>query len=165
MNKQPCNLPTAFSFPEKLWNSLMKEVKFGCMLGPFPVQPLHPLICSPVGMVEKKNSTDMRRITHLSYPRGQFINSYIDPADCKTNCQTLEMAIKLVARLGQGYFMVKEDFKSAFHNVPVCYQDLQLLGIKVQGQFFIDCCLPFGAAVLCQVFEKIATLIHWIAKQ
>ena len=61
--------------------------------------------------------------------------------------------------------MAKEDFKSAFCNIPMCFSDLSLLGIKVQGQFFIDCCLPFGAAVSCQEFEKIATLIHWIAKK
>ena len=67
-NRQACNLPAAFSYPEKLWDSVMKEVKSGRMLGPFLVQPIDPLICSPVGMVEKKNSTDMHRITHLSHP-------------------------------------------------------------------------------------------------
>ena len=61
--------------------------------------------------------------------------------------------------------MAKEDFKSAFCNVSMCFSDLSLLGIKVQGQFFIDCCLPFGATVSCQVFEKIVTLIHWIAQK
>ena len=61
--------------------------------------------------------------------------------------------------------MAKEDFKSAFCNVPVCFSDLSLLGIKVQGQFFIDCCLPFVAAVSCQAFEKIPMLIHWIAQK
>ena len=45
------------------------------------------------------------------------------------------------------------------------FSDLSLLGIKVQGQFFIDCCLLFGAAVSCQVFEKIATLIHLISQK
>ena len=135
------------------------------MLGPFLVKPINPLICSPVGMVEEKNSTDMHRITHLSYPRGASINSFINPEDCKTNYQMLDMALKLVAKYGQGCFMVKEDFKSAFCNVPICFSNLSLLGIKVQGQFFIDCCLPFGAAVSCQVFEKIVTLIHWIAQK
>ena len=75
------------------------------------------------------------------------------------------MALKLVAKHRQGCYMAKKDFKSAFQNVPMCYNDLSLLRIKVQGQFFIDCCLPFGAAVLCQVFEKIATLIHWIVQK
>ena len=87
-NHHPCNLPTAFSYPEKLWDSVMKEVKLGRMLGPFPVQPIDLLICSPIGMVEKKNSTDVRRITHLIYPHGASINSFIDPEYCKTNYQT-----------------------------------------------------------------------------
>ena len=51
-NCQPCNLPTAFSYPEKLWDSIMKEVRLGRMLGSFLVQPLNSLICSPVGMME-----------------------------------------------------------------------------------------------------------------
>ena len=73
----------------------------------------------------------------------------------------LDMALKLVAKHGQGCFMAKEDFKSALHNFPMCFSDLSLLGIKVQGQFFIDCCLPFEAAASCQVLEKIVMLIHW----
>ena len=88
----------------------MKEFKLGRMLGPFLVQPLNPLICIPVGMLEKKNSMDMRRITHLSYPQGLSINSFIDPEDCRTNYQTLDMVLKLVAKHGQGCFMAKEDF-------------------------------------------------------
>ena len=52
-NRQPKNLLSAYQHADKLWSSLMKEVKLGGMLGPFPVQPLDPLICSPVGMVEK----------------------------------------------------------------------------------------------------------------
>ena len=30
-NHQPCNLPTGFSYLEKLWDSVMKEVKLGRM--------------------------------------------------------------------------------------------------------------------------------------
>ena len=155
----------SFFLPKKVWDSAMKEVQLGRMLGPFPLQPLDPLICSPVGMVEKKNSTDMCRITHLNYPWGASINSFIDPEDCKANYKTLDMALKLVAKHGQECFKAKEDFKSAFCNVPMCFSDSSLLGIKVQGQFFIDCCLHFSAAISCQVFEKILTLIHWIAQK
>ena len=55
VNHQYHNLPTACSYPEKLWDSVMKEVKLGRMLAPFSVQHINPLICSPVGMVEKKS--------------------------------------------------------------------------------------------------------------
>ena len=133
----------------------MKEVNLGHMLGPFPVQPLDPLICSPVGMVEKQYLDEMCRITHLSHPRVQSIKAYVDLEDSQTHYQSFESAVELVAQAGPGAFMTKEDFKSAFRNVPMCFQDLKLLGIKIKGQLFIDNCLPFGAAVLCAVLKDI----------
>ena len=58
--------------------------------------------------------------------------------------------------------MAKGDFKSAFCNFAMQFADLHFLGIKVKGQFFIDNCLPFGASILCAIFEDISTLIHLI---
>ena len=132
------------------------------MLGLFPVQPIDPLTCSPVGMVEKGDSDEMCHITHLSHPRGHSINVYIDPEDSQTHYQSFETAVELVPQAGSGAFMAKEDFKSAFYNVPMCFQDLKLLSIKVKGQFFIDNCLSFGASVSCAVFEDMSILIHWV---
>ena len=143
----------------------MKEVHLGHMLGPFPVQPTDPLICSLVGMVPKCNSQEMQCITHLSHPWGQSINTFINQEDAQTHYQTFEAAVELVAWAGPGSYMAKEDFKSAFHNVPMCFADLNLLGIKVRGQFFIDTCLPFSASILCAIFKDISTLIHWIAER
>ena len=139
----------------------MKEVHLGHMLGPFLVQPIDPLICSPVGMVPKWDSQEMHQITHLSHPRGRSINSFISTEDAQTHYQTFEAAVELVACAGAGAYMAKEDFKSAF---PMCFSDLRLLGIKVQGQFLIDTCLPFGTAISYAIFEDIATLIDWIIK-
>ena len=48
--------------------------------------------------------------------------------------------------------------------MPIAPSDWNLLGIKVQGQYFIDVCLPFGAAISCAIFEDISTLLHWIAE-
>ena len=70
-----------------------------------------------------------------------------------------------MASEGRGAYMAKEDFKSVFCSVPKRYQDLNLLGIKVQGQFFIDCALPFGVSVSYVIFEDISTSIHWIAEK
>ena len=89
------------------------------MLGPFLVQPLDPLICLPVGMVNKWDWQEMRCITHLSHPRARSINAFIDPEDGQMHYQTFEAVVELVARAGQGSYMAKEDFMSAFHNVPM----------------------------------------------
>ena len=61
--------------------------------------------------------------------------------------------------------MAKEDFKSAFHNIPMAFSELNLLGLKVEDNFFIDCALPFGASISCKIFEDVASLIHWIAEK
>ena len=165
MNRQPQNLKSAYQFKDKLWDSLMKEVHLGRMIGPFSSQPIKLLICSPVSMVEKKNSSDMRHVTYLSYPEGSSINAFINPADAETHYQTFEAAVNLVAKVGQGTFMVKEDFKLAFCNVPMAYSELNLLGVKGEGKLFIDCALPFGVSISCKIFEDIALLIHWIAEK
>ena len=138
INKQPCNLPTAFTHSHQLWKSVMKEVILGHMLSPSEVQPICPLIHSPVIMVEKKNYTAMHHITHLSHPQGSSINSFIAPENAENHYQTFEAAVQLVAHHGKGAYMAMEDFKSAFRNVPMRYQDLNLLGIQVQGKFFMD---------------------------
>ena len=163
VNRKPRNLTSAYQFKDKLWASLMREVHLGRMIGPFNSQPITPLICSPVGMVEKKNSPSMHRITHLSYPKGSSINAFIDPDDAETHYQTFETAVNLVAKVGPGAFMAKEDFKSAFQNVPMAFSECNLLGIKVEGKYFIDCTLPFGASISCKIFKDVASLIHWIA--
>ena len=117
----------------------MKEVHLGRMIGPFASQPITPLICSPVGMVEKKNSTDMRCVTHLSYPKGSSINAFINPAGTETHYQMFEAAVNLVAKAGQGAFMAKEDFKSAFHKVLIVRFSVrvcQLINIYCHGSGF-----------------------------
>ena len=88
LNRQPRNLPTAFSHSQELWQSVIKEVNLGRMLGPFQVQPIFLLTCSLVGMVEKKNSTAMCCITHLNHPQGSFINSLITPEDAETHYES-----------------------------------------------------------------------------
>ena len=143
----------------------MKEVCLGLVIGPFDSQPITPLICSPVGMVEKKNSSDMCQITHLNYPKGSSINAFIDPDDAETHYQAFETAVSFIAKAGPGVFMAKEDFKSAFQNVPMAFSELNLLGVKVEGKYFIDCALPFGASISCKIFEDVASLIHWIAER
>ena len=107
----------------------------------------------------------MCHITHLSYFQGPSINSFIAPENAETHYQTFKVAVQLVAHQGRVAYMGKEDFKLAFCNVPMRYQDVNLLGIKMQGNFFIDCPLPFGESFSCAIFKDILTLIHWIGEK
>ena len=74
----------------------------------------------------------MHHITHISHPRGRSFNAYIDPENSQTHYQSFKAVVEMVAQAGPGAFMAKEDFKSAFCNVPMCFDDLKLLGIKVK---------------------------------
>ena len=108
---------------------------------------------------------DMHRVTHLSYPKGSSINAFIEPLDVETPYQTFEAVVNLMAKAGPGSFMAKENFKSAFHNVPMAFTELNFLGLKVEGKYVIDCALPFGASISSKIFEDVASLIYWIAEK
>ena len=62
-------------------------------------------------MVEKKNSTPMHCITHLTHPQGSSINSFIVPEDAEMHYQSFDAAFQLVASQGRGAYIAKEDFK------------------------------------------------------
>ena len=114
-----CNLKSAFHFPKQLQQCLDKEVSLGRMLGPFQSKPLDNLICSPVGMVPKKDSDKMRMITHLSYPHRDSINSHMDPKDTSTSYQSFNQTLAIVAKYGKGAYISKGDVESAFRIAPI----------------------------------------------
>ena len=158
------NLKSAHQFQQLLQKRIDKERSLGIILGPFKKKPFENLIYSPVGMVPKKNWEEMRMITHLSFPHRDSINSHMDPQDTKTQYQSFDCALHLVAKMGKAAYMSKGDVKSAFRIIPIRKQDWHLLGIKINDNFYIDICLPFGASISCAIFEQAGNLLQWLAK-
>ena len=64
--------------PQLIRDQLNKEIALSRMLGPFRDPPFPDLMCSPVGLVPKKDTDEMHMIMHLSYPYSQSINDFID---------------------------------------------------------------------------------------
>ena len=159
------NLNSAFQHPKLLQQHLDKEISTGRMLGPFKKILLPNLICSPVGMVPKKDSAKMRMITHLSYPHGNSINSYMDLQDTSTSYQSFNQALAIAAKYGHGAYMSKGDVESAFRIIPIAPENWHLLGICFNKRYFVDICLPFGASISCAIFEKVGDLLQWIAQK
>lgn len=58
----------------------------------------------------------------------------------------------------------KLDISQAFGLLIVNPADFDLLGIKFDGKFYIDKCLPMGCAISCSLFEKFSTFVHWVVK-
>ena len=71
------------------------------MVGPFKEPPFPDLICSPVSLVPKKESSELHMIMHLSYPHGGSINDFIDPKKAATKYQSFQDAVKLVVQQGR----------------------------------------------------------------
>ena len=134
------------------------------MAGPFQSLPIPNLRISPIGTVPKKDG-GLRIITHLSYPQGNSVNSFIDPELASVQYSSFDQVVEIVSNLGKGALMGKMDIKSAFRLIPVSPSDFDLLGIQFNDQYFIDKCLPFGCSISCSVFEKFSTFLHWLTVQ
>ena len=164
-HRTPDNLLTAAQDPQPIKDKLQKEVNLGHMVGPFSDPPFPDLICSPVGLVPKKESTELCMIMHLSYPYRESINNFINPEKAATMYQSFQDAVKLVVQQGRFCWLAKGDMKSAFRVVPIIFKHLRCLGIYFDEEYYIDCALPFGSSIGCAIFEEITRLVHWIFEQ
>ena len=65
---------------------------------------------------------------------------------------------------GQGILLANFDVKSAYRNISVHPEDRYLLGIKWQGNYYIDMVLPFGLRYAPFIFSSVADLLEWILR-
>lgn len=155
------NLKSARLEPQLVEQKLNKEVSLGRMAGPFEVIPFPTLRVSPVGLVPKKDG-DHRLIHHLSYPEFESVNYFIDPDICTVHYSNVDEAVLMIQKLGQGALLAKSDLKSAFRLLPIYPGDFDLLGIKHNGKYYYDKCLPFGSKLSCALFNKFSSFLHWL---
>lgn len=159
------NLRSIYEKPAIVQQKIEKEIKLGRVAGPFMEKPLPNLQVSPIGLVPKKLPGEYRLIHHLSYPESYSINDFIDPNICSVQYTNFDEAVYMLQDLGQGCKLFKVDIKSAFRLLPVCIEDIELLGFKYKGQYYVDKCLPFGCSISCSLFEKFSTFLELTVKK
>ena len=71
------------------------------MVFPWSMMDLTDLMGSPVGLVPKKDSDEIRMIMHLTFPYGTSINNFIDPDKAAIQYQHFDDAIKLAIQQGR----------------------------------------------------------------
>ena len=81
--------------------------EFGQNARPIPRPPFPDLMCSPVGLMPKKDSDEMRMIMHLNFPYGACINNFIDPDKAATQYQHFDDTIKLVIQQSRFRWLAK----------------------------------------------------------
>jgi len=103
-------------------------------------------------------------IHHLSFPYGGSVNDFIPSEFCSVHYASVDDAIKMIKKIGPGCTLAKTDVRSAFRIIPVHPQDYHLLGMQENGKYDVDCCLPMGLASSSRKFEKLSTVMEWVAR-
>ena len=128
------NLPSAFQQPEVLNAALTTECATGCILGPYVNHSLPNLCCSGLGLIPKHDGSRCT-IYHLSAPRYQGINDFINLDKYTLTYCSVDHALAIVNQLGKGAFLAKICLKNSFRLIPVCQDDWNLLGIYWKGRY------------------------------
>lgn len=159
------NLISAYEHHNELKEKITKEVELGRIGGPFQTLPISNLRTSPIGVVPKGDNSGWRLITHLSFPKFNSVNSFIDPEETSVKYTSFDSVIQMIAKIGKGANIGKRDIKSAFRLLPIYPGDFDLLGFKFDDMYYIDKCLPMGCSISCKVFEDFATFLNWLARE
>ena len=164
VSRQSRNLVSCFQKPEVVQKKLEKEIALGRIAGPFLEPPFHEgFIMSPIGVVPKGDTDQFRLIQNLSFPENGSINDGIVSEMKTVNYASIDNAISKLKNFGSGALMSKTDIDSAFRLIPVSPNDYSILGIKFNGRYYNDRCLPMGCSSSCHIFERFSTALEWIA--
>ena len=159
-----------------VWEKMIKEVKLNRFVGPFERIPFQHYIQSPVGLVPKSGN-QCRLIFHLSYDfRGggvKSVNYYIPQSLCSVKYKDIDHAVQsclgiLNKKTGATLWFGITDLKSAFRLVPLRHDMWMLLVMKARDpdskrwRYFVDKCLPFGAAISCAIFQRFSNALAHI---
>ena len=69
----------------------------------------------------------------MSYPKGESINDFIDPALCTVKYTSFDDAVKMVQDLGHNCNLFKADIKRVYRIIPIKPSDFELLGFTFEG--------------------------------
>ena len=161
----PCeNSQAARERPDITRALVAKEVELGHMLGPFDEPPIPNLVFSPLHLVKKAGSEDKWRLIHnLAFPyTEESVNRSIPPEEASVQYHYIDELIALALELGPNITGCRVDFRHAFRNLPVIFEDLCLLAFSLDGKIYLNASVPFGSALSCQLFERVATVLQWI---
>lgn len=109
-----------------------------------------------------KHDGGLRRIHHLSYPRGQSVNDHIPDGAGELRYTRFQEVLQMVIQAGRGAVILKRDVKDAFRNVPVAPQHQWLLGFSWKGKFYKETCLSFGLCTAPFIFNLFGEGLHWL---
>ena len=119
----------------------------------------------------KDGGRKTRLIFHLSYPRsGNSVNSSTPEEYKKVKYPDFMDAVKLCIHHGKGCYAGKSDMTAAFRHFAISPKYWRYLVMKARNPmdskyyYFVDKCMPFGAAISCSHFQRFSNAIAHIAR-
>ena len=125
---------------EHLIKKLHAVVDFGRIIGTFEKLPIQDIMISPIYVIPKANSEKWRMIFDLSAPHGTSVNDNIPTHNHEVKYYNIRDVVTHVLSLNkhdQAYF-AKLDISDAYRMVSITKSEWQFLGMKVDGQYYID---------------------------
>jgi len=121
---------------------------------------------SPLGITDKAEGSKTR-IHHLSYPLGDIsgINAGITEHYGAIQLGRIEDTIQVVELFGRNSILMKRDFESAFHPIPISPIDHPLLGFQWEEAFYAEHFPPFGLRTAPYQFNLGVEVFHCILEQ
>ena len=157
------NMKSAHQHPEVVQKYIDNEVRLGQVRGPLKPEEAAGVHISRFGVIPKpRQPGKWRMIVDLSHPERLSINDGIDKNQCSLSYLKLDKVAEIAMRLGQGTLLAKLDIQSAYRVIPVHPEDRSLLGMKWQGNIYVDAALPFGLRSAPKIFNAVADALEWI---
>lgn len=158
----PPNHRSALDRPDVIRKAIAKEVAAGRYSGPFTAVELEHLIgpfrSAPLGVVEKSTPGEFRIIQDFSFPRGggthPALNDEIDPEAYPCEWGYFHLVAAFVATAPTGTQAATYDVDSAYRRMPVHPIDQPHIVVYWEGMFWVDHCVPFGAASSNGIFAR-----------
>ena len=161
------NNRSATTQPAVVKELIHSEVSKGYLLGPYVRPPFEAYRISPIGIAEGKYSKKKRLIVDLSAPydkSGVFsVNELIDKKECSMSYDTIDDAINLILKYGQGAVLNKFDLRDAFKVTPIKQEFWKWFGIKWDNRYYFYHRLCFGCRSSPKQFDYLSTAACWIA--
>ena len=117
----------------------------------------------------KGDSSDLRVILHLSFPKGEGVNSAIpialDGAEFKLRLPTpLDLANR-IRKLGKGCLLFKVDLSQAYRQLRSDPFDWPFLGVQWDSRVFVETAVPFGLRDGASACQRTTEAVVSLAKQ
>ena len=144
------------------------ELRYDALVGPFTALPFYPWSkSSPIITRPKKNSLLRRVIVDLSFPRGQAVNDGIDTSsylgtDISYTLPAIQDLIARVEVTGAGAYIWKADLERAYRQLRVDPLDTPLLGIEVDGLYYLDLCPSFGCRSSSSACQRTSSALSYL---